>query len=115
MSCLLAYVRIGFAILTCIEDLVPPMECSSRVDIQSLGYSSDGGTHVHKPDVLQPDFLGEMASYPYRPFLFSKGPAAIHTDEPLVTCRGLPILADVGTSTMGATGLLFLGCLGRLW
>ena len=115
MSCLLAYVRIGFAILKCIEDLVPPIECGGDVDAQGLGQILEGGTRIHEPDVLQPDFLGEMASYPYGPFLFSKGPAAIHTDEPLVTCRGLPILADVGTSTMGATGLLFLGCLGRLW
>jgi len=117
LNCLRMFLQysIGFAIFKCIENLVPPIECSSRVDIQSFSYSSDGSTHVHEPNILHPDFLGKMASYPYRPFLFSKGPAIIDTDEPLITCWCFPIPTHMGTATMGATGLLFLGCLGRLW
>ncbi len=68
MSRLLAYVppiQHRFAILKCIEDLVPPIECGGDVDAQGLGQILEGGTRIHEPDVLHPDFLGEMASYPY--------------------------------------------------
>jgi hypothetical protein len=106
---------IGFAILKDCEDLVPPKKGSGNVDFQGFGYSPEGNIHVHESNVLHPDFLGEMAPDPYRSFLFSKSLVAVNTHESLITCRGLPILAHMGTSTMWATWLLFLGFLVRFW
>ncbi|MPM99315.1 hypothetical protein SDC9_146506 [bioreactor metagenome] len=63
---------------------MPPIECSGGIDVQSLSKFPDGGPHTHEPDVLQPNFLGEMAAYPYRPFGITKSLAAIDTNVPLV-------------------------------